>query len=209
LDDVTGGAGGFRDSFFQQERQHNYRVGAEVLLDQCSSFAVQGQYFTNETEGEFNDDWSNPQIMFKRVLARDCDTVLSATLGATLETSVDRGDFDENTTKLYPGMLFYETLSPALFTQGGVQFGIPVREDQITTFDWSFSLGYWLYQDCSLRCGNCCCNKGQITGVIPQVGVLGKHILGDDERLNAFGFHETLLIYREPTDVIDMTAPAR
>ncbi len=142
------------------------------------------------TAATFTDDWSNPQIMIKHVLARDCDTVLSATLGITPETSVDPGEFNENTTKLYPGMLYYETLSPNLFTQGGFQFGIPLSEDQITTFDWSIALGYWLYRDCSLQCGNCCCNCG-ITGIIPQVNLLGKHTVGDDQRLNAFGFSST------------------
>jgi hypothetical protein len=197
-----------------EQKQINYRVGAEVLLTCETSIAVQGQYFTNEThDGPFGDDFSSPQIMLKHVLARDCDTVLSATLGITPETNVDFGDLDENTTKLYPGVLYYETLSPTLFTQGGFQFGIPVEEDQITTFDWSISLGYWLYQDCSLSHGNCCCNRGQITGIIPQVGLLGKHVLGDDERLNAFGIPSgtqpiggaPILIYREPEDVLDLT----
>jgi hypothetical protein len=172
-----------------RQKQINYRVGAEVLLTCDMSIAVQGQYFTNETSdteaGGFGDDFSNPQIMLKYVLARDCDTILSATLGVTPETSVDKGDFNENTTKIYPGMLYYETISPDLFTQGGFQFGIPVTDDQITTFDWSVSLGYWLYRDCNL--GNCCCNSG-ITGIIPQINLLGKHTVGDDTRTNAFGF---------------------
>lgn len=195
------------DSIFAQQRQINYRVGAEVLLTCETSVAVQGQYFTNEKDGAFSDDLSNPQIMFKHVLARDCDTILSATFGITPETDVDQGDFDEDTTKLYPGLLFYETLSPTLFTQGGIQFGLPLERDQITTFDWSFSLGYWLYQDCSLSRGHCCCNRGRITGIIPQVGILGKHVLGDERREDAFGFttSSTGVIYSEPTDVVDLT----
>jgi hypothetical protein len=199
---------------FAEQKQINYRVGAEVLLSCNASIAVQGQYFTNETDDSpFGDDWSNPQIMFKYVLARDCDTILSATLGVTPETDVDFGDFNEDTTKIYPGMLFYETLDRDWFTQGGFQFGIPTEDDQITHFDWSLSLGYWAYRDCSLVCGDCCCNRGRITGLIPQVGFLGKHVLGDDTRLNAFGIPSsgsvplgpTLVVYREPQDVIDLT----
>lgn len=206
-----------------KQKQINYRVGAEVLLTCNTSIAVQGQYFTNETEdSDFGDDFSNPQIMIKHVLARDCDTVLSATFGITPETSVEEGDFNENTTKLYPGLLYYETLSPTLFTQGGFQFGIPVTEDQIYTFDWSVSLGYWLYRDCSLACGHCCCNQGQITGIIPQINLLGKHTLGDATRQNAFGFHSgfnddpdgigplpvfngALFVYTEPEHVLDLS----
>ncbi len=214
----------FFDDFNSQQKQINYRVGAEVLLTCDTSIAVQGQYYTNQTDdGEFGDDFSNPQIMVKHVLARDCDTVVSATLGLTPQTSIEQGDFDENTTKFYPGMLYYETLSPQLFTQGGFQFGIPVRNDQITTFDWSVSLGYWLYRDCNLNCCRCC-NSGQITGIIPQVNLLGKHTVGDGTRNNAFGFNSavvgfspdpddllvptftgSLALYREPNDVLDLS----
>jgi hypothetical protein len=201
----------------RQQKQNNYRVGAEVLLTCQTSLAIQGQYFTNGTEGsEFTDDWSNPQIMLKQVLARDCDTIVTATFGVTPETKVEEGSFNENTTKLYPGLLYYETLSPSLFTQGGFQFGIPVREDQITTFDWSVSLGYYLYRDCNSHC--CCFDQGRVTGIIPQINLLGKHTLGDETRLNAFGIHSSdtvitpagsftgnVLIYREPQSVLDLS----
>jgi hypothetical protein len=209
-DPILGGSG----DLFAEQKEIIYRVGAEVLLDCNTSIAVQGQYWTNETDDSpYGDDWSNPQIMLKYVLARDCDTVLSATLGVTPETDVDFGDFKEDTTKIYPGMLFYETLDRDLFTQGGFQFGIPTEDDQITHFDWSLSVGYWAFRDCSLVCGNCCCNGGQITGIIPQIGLLGKHVLGDETRFNAFGIPSsgsvpggpTLVIYREPRDVIDLT----
>lgn len=213
--------------FVAQQRQNNYRAGAEVLITPDLSVSVQGQYFTNSTDGEFGDDWSNPQIMLKQVLARDCNSVLSATLGITPQTSVQQGALNENTTKLYPGMLYYEMLGPNLFTQGGFQFGIPTREDQIYTFDWSLSLGYWLYRDCNLNCCNSCCShscaSGRITGIIPQVNFLGKHTLGDGTRFNAFGiptavsgfdpdglggvpsFTGNLAIYNEPRDVIDLS----
>jgi hypothetical protein len=82
-------------------------------------------------------------------------------------------------------------------------------------------LGYWLYRDCSLDRG-CCCNTG-ITGIVPQINLLGKHTVGDERRANAFGFGSdvllfdpdglgptpafsgTLAIYREPQDVLDLS----
>jgi len=205
---------GTHGNIFGSQKQINYRAGAEVLVNQDMSIAFQAQYFTNETSGSaFGDDWSNPQFLAKYVLARDCDTILSATLGLTTQTPVQFGDFNENTTKIYPGLLYYETLNRDWFTQGGFQFGIPFRDDQITTFDWSASLGYWLYRDCSYgRC--CCCNQGTITGIIPQIGLLGKHVIGDPTRFNAFGIPSSgslfggppLIIYHEPNDVIDLTA---
>jgi hypothetical protein len=218
-EDAGPGFGAAFPGLVAQQKQLNYRIGAEVLVTCETSIAFQGQYFQNLTDdvgGEgFGDDWSNPQCMLKQVIARDCDTVLSATLGLTTQTAIERGDFDENTTKFYPGMLYYETLSPQLFTQGGFQFGIPVRDDQITTFDWSLSLGYWLYQDCSLVRGHCCCNRGQITGIIPQVNLLGKHTVGDDTRANAFGIptfvpaggggFDEIFLYTEPQHVLDLS----
>src|SRR5690606_16846611 len=116
--------------------------------------------------------------------------------------------------------------SPDVFTQGGFQFGIPTREDQIYTFDWSLSLGFWLYQDPSFNSCDCCCSGGLIQGIIPQIGILGKHVIGDNRRQGAFGFQEDafftvpdpsgggtitqfldggFLIYSEPTDVVDLT----
>jgi hypothetical protein len=212
----------FFDPFRAEQKQINYRVGAEVLLTCDASIAFQAQYFTNETDGNFGDDWSNPQIMAKYVLARDCDTILTATLGLTPQTSIDAGDFDENTTKIYPGMLYYETIDRNWFTQGGFQFGIPVRDDQISTFDWSLSLGYWLYRDCSLNSCHCCCSSGMVTGIIPQINLLGKHTVGDDNRNNAFGFDTfqfvdpdgfgpvpsftgPLAVYTEPQSVLDLS----
>jgi hypothetical protein len=211
----TPGLTGFTD----RQKQILYRAGGEVMLTCDASVAVQGQYITNETHddtlGGFNDDFTNPQVLFKYVLARDCDTILSATLGVTIDTGADQGDFNEDTTKIYPGMLYYETLGSGLFTQGGFQFGIPTESDQITTFDWSISLGYWLYQDCSLSRGCCCCNSGRITGLIPQVNLLGKHVIGDETRENAFGLgslNQSLismgaapLVYSEPEDVLDLS----
>lgn len=208
-----------------QQRQNIYRIGAEVALYDDFSVAIQGQYYQNLVDDSgFGDDWSQPQILLKYVLARDCDTIVSATFGIQPETSVDVGDFEDNTTRLYPGMLFYETLSPDVFTQGGFQFGIPVREDQIYTFDWSLSLGFWLYQDPSLTsCCDCCCSNSLIQGIIPQVGLLGKHVIGDNTRNGAFGFQESasyissdggvglvtlpngFYTYNEPTDVLDLT----
>ena len=226
-------------SLLEQQRQSTYRVGVEQVLSPCFSIAVQGQYYTNLDDDGYSDDWTNPQILFKYVICRDCDTLLSATLGVTPETGVELGDIDENTTRFYPGLLYYETLCPRLFSQGGFQFGIPVREDQIHTFDWSLSLGWWLYQDPRLACGGgqggCChgggchgggCHGGPaglITGIIPQIGLLGKHVLGDNLRAGAYGLQESSLfisedlsvgtvsldngffLYRELTDVLDLT----
>jgi hypothetical protein len=217
------------NSILNSQRQNVYRVGAEVALYDDFSIAVQGQYYQNLGDDTgFSDDWSQPQILLKYMLARDADTIVSATLGILPETSVDQGDFEDNTTRLYPGMLFYETLSPEVFTQGGFQFGIPTRDDQIYTFDWSLSLGFWLYQDANYNsCCDCCCSQSWIQGIIPQIGLLGKHVIGDNTRFGAFGLQESSLVFNsgiggpgggsstllnggflvlnEPTDVVDLT----
>jgi hypothetical protein len=59
--------------------------------------------------------------------------------------------------------------------------------------DWSLALGYWLYRD------PCPCGPGRpdrphflrafkVTGLIPQVNVLGKHTVGDNQIIGPFGF---------------------
>jgi hypothetical protein len=206
-----------------------YRVGVEKALFDDFSVSFQGQYINTQGEAGQGDQWTNPQIMFKYMLCYDYESVLSATLGFVPQTGLDRGDVDEDTSKIYPGMLFYETLSSDCFAQGGFQFGIPVRGNNTTSFDWSLALGYWLYRDC------CPCHGGVLAGVVPQVNILGKHVVGDNTIVNPYGLStipdplypdalpiydstgvvigsiptstaSNVILYREQHDVLDLTA---
>ena len=184
---------GITSDFFQAN-QTMYRVGGEYALTEGFSVAVQGQYVgTLSDDTDPNDEWTQPQILLKDVVFRDCDTIFTATLGVTPETSADKGDIEERTTKLYPGMLFYEQLSRDWFLQGGALVGIPLDNTVVTTSDWSLALGWWLYRDPD-PCGHGRCHRPfflrqlRITGIVPQLNVLGKHVVGENIIHGPFGF---------------------
>jgi hypothetical protein len=218
------------DSRLFRSDQRVFRLGAEWAPCTHFSIAVQGQYYNTDELGDAPDDWTNPQIMLKYMLCHDFDSVLTATMGITPETSNDFADINETTTKFYPGALFYEGLTPDLFTQGGLQFGLPVNGgNEVYTADWSVALGWWAYRDpCPCGPGHDCrpniLRAFKVTGIIPQVNVLGKHTLGDRQILGPFGFRsfatsvetpfgtvpaflpEGFVIYDEPRAVIDLSA---
>jgi hypothetical protein len=146
--------------------------------------------------------------MLKAVLDCDCCSVLSATFAVQPEVGTDDPEtpgINETATRLYPGLLYFEDLGYGWFMQDGIQFGVPVESDQITTFDWAVSIGNWIYRDPCLDCRcRCCCHRPTILGVIAQVEFFGKHVLGDNRIYNAFGVPG--LVFEEDRAVIDATA---
>jgi hypothetical protein len=192
LDNILALNEGITSNYFTSN-ESVYRVGGEYALTENFSIAVQGQYIGNSDDDDASDEWTNPQILFKQVLYRDYDTILTGTLGVTPETSSERGDINERATKIYPGLLFYEGLSRNFFLQGGVQTGIPTDHNEIDHTDWSLALSYWLYRDCCPK-GEGRCHRPfflrqfHITGIIPQVNILGKHVMGSNQIVGPFGF---------------------
>lgn len=180
------------DTTFFRYNQRLFRVGVEWAPCNCDCFSVsvQGQHVNPEADGP-DEDWTNPQIMLKWAFARDCDTVVSAILGVTPETETDVGEINEPDTKIYPGLLFYEGITDCLFLQGGFQFGIPMHRNEVDTADWSVSLGYWLYRDTYPHHAYCgppnLLRAFKITGIIPQINLLGKHTLNNHLIVGPFG----------------------
>jgi hypothetical protein len=193
--------------------QHLYRLGGELIIHDGVSVAVQGQYSTLQgSENGFDDTFTNPQVMIKSVLACDARSILSGTFAFQPEIGTDDAStpgINEDTWRLYPGLLYFEDLGGGWFMQDGVQAGIPTESDQITTLDWAVSFGNWVYRDpyldCSTRRACCCCyRQPMILGVIAQVEFFGKHVLGDRTMNHAFGVPN--LRYVEDRTVIDATA---
>jgi hypothetical protein len=191
--------------------QELYRVGAEMIVHPGVSVAVQGQFSNiNGNEGGYDDVFTNPQIMLKAVLACDCCSILSATFGVQPEVGTEDPEhpgINETSTRLYPGLLYFQDLGDGWFMQDGIQFGVPVEDNQITTFDWAISLGNWIYRDPCLdrsSCCCCCCQRPTILGVIAQVELFGKHVLGDRRIEDVFGVEG--LVFEEDGTVIDLTA---
>ncbi len=209
----------------EQERlsQTLYRFGAELIVHPGVSVAFQGQYSViNGNEGGYDDVFTNPQIMLKAVLACDCCSIVSATLGFQPEVDteaefgfsrteslvlLDAPGINETSSRVYPGLLCFHDLGLGWFMQNGVQVGIPTESNQITTLDWAVSFGNWIYRhpmlNCSSRCCHCCCQPS-ILGAIAQVEFFGKHVLGDNRIENVFGVPG--LIFEEDRNVVDMTA---
>lgn len=203
-----------------------YRAGGEYAICPDVSISFQAQYYASVDPGAPPDSFTNPQLMLKIVAYRDCDTVISPTLGATIQVGTDIHAINEGTSKIYPGILFYQGLTDDLFMQGGAQVGIPTDTVEIYHADWSLGLGYWLYRE---RGHGCCCDPPDflktlhITGLIPQFNILGKHVLGSSTIVGPFGYQPSVttllvngiptpvslpdgfVIYDEPRAVVDLT----
>jgi hypothetical protein len=141
----------------------------------------------------------------------------------------DEEDFetviDEDTSRIFPGFLAYEQWSRDCFLHYGFQFGLPTEEEQIHTFDWLIGTGYWLWRDCGCchgcggcghgcggcghGCGGCGCGHGcgyrDTRGLVLQLELLGKHVLGENEIEGPFGLPEDDFVFVEDENVVDLT----
>ncbi len=215
----TSGAGASQDFSL-------YRMGGEVLLDQDTSVAFQAQYYT--TSGADVAGFTNPQVMLKRVLYRDCHSVLTAIGAVTPQFGNGSGPFgasrlriNETTTRLYAGALYWEDLGNGFFTQGGFQVGMPTGSNQVYTLDWASQLGYWLYRHSSVDpcaccqqqqcCSNCCgCCQPSLLGIAAQFEIFGKHVLNDSTVADPYGaasssYGTPSLYLEEYRNVIDIS----
>src|SRR5262249_31672811 len=140
--------------------------------------AFQTQYIASTATDNSADAWGTPQIVLKYALVEDKCCALSAVLGIEPQTSTSLFELHEKTTRVVPGLLFYEGFCCGLFLQGGIQWSIAERNAP-STIDWAFSGGYWLFADNALMCdcpAPACC-RPCIVGIIPQVEVLGKDVV--------------------------------
>lgn len=216
----------------QRQQETLYRVGAELKLGCNASISVQGQYLTFDgDDNSGSDTFTNPQILLKYALINEPGRAVSATLGYQPNIETGRLEFNDNTHALYPGMLFYQEMSCKCFAQGGFQFRVPIEDsnNNIYTFDYALSFGYWLWKHPSLEgggWGNGCQGCGKtplILGLVPQVEFFGKEVIGDATIENPFGLDPLSFfdsstgtttffnpfVYEEPRHVYDVTVGAR
>lgn len=121
------------------------RAGGEFAFTPRFSIALQGQYTWPGDDNGAQEDWTNPQLLFKHVLKQDRFTTISGVFGIAIEAGSDTGVINDASTRVIPGVLFYHDLAPDLFTQGGASFSFASRNDT-NTFDWSLGLGWWAYR---------------------------------------------------------------
>ena len=218
-----------------------HRLGFEYALYEDFSVSFQAQYCDVDSiftaaGAQSPDDWSNPQAMLKYVVLCDkcTGTTVSAILGATFETDTQLAELNEQTSRIFPGVLFHQDVYEDFFYQGGFQFGLPTRSNNIDTFDWALGCGYWLYQDCGSSCGGCgcdscdscgcgscggcgcdsCCDDSswEVSGVVLQIELLGKHVIGNNVIVDPFeldtlpgGYGPGGSVFIEDRDVLDLT----
>ncbi len=201
----------------QRNSESLYRYGLEVALSNDFSLTFQGQYHTASSYSATPDDFDNPQITLKYVLFRDDRSTTSAVLALQPETGQKEFSVSERTTRFYPGMLGYRSLSSDLFMQWGVQASLPTDGSYTTAADWAVSFGYWLYR---YNNANRRRNRPFVVGVVPQVELLGHHVLGDTTVEGAYGIptsssssifgplggdNSALYVYEEDRNVVDLT----
>jgi len=153
--DSVGGVGSFTNEL---PNQFHHRFGLELAASRNFSVAVQFEYVVTTDQETFVDFWNNPQLQLKQVVYRDCGTVVSGILGFQFQDDIEDAELKEDTTKIYPGMLVYTTLSNDSYMQGGFQFGLPLEGVQVYHFDWALAYGRYLYRHrCHGRYNSCGC----------------------------------------------------
>lgn len=178
---------GRTEEFLLFPNSNLYRLGFEYALTPDFSFAVQGQYVAPISSSEQPADFSNPLIQLKHVLFRDDLSIVSGVLGISPEIQHRTGAIQEKTSRLNPGILFQRQSADddRWFLQGGTGFSIPTKEDQITTWDYGLSVGRFIYRHESLLTQQP--TDKLLLGIVPQLEVLGKEIVGSNVVRSAFG----------------------
>lgn len=227
----TGAMLGTAAGILNRHHQNTYRFGMEYAVSCDLSVAFQGQYVTPFDASGPQEDWTNPQMMVKYVLNRGCQSVLSGTLGYAPEASTTGTVINDDHDRVYPGILYYRQLSDDSFLQAGSQFGIPVHGEQYT-WDWALSYGFWAYRHSSIDpccscgggcgcggygggCGSSCgcgcqCDQPCLLGIVPQIELLGKHVIGDTtfnapSGLPSGGPFIPWFVGEEPRHIMDVT----
>lgn len=190
-----------------------YRLGAEVALNENFSLAVQQQYISSFATDNAANAWGNPQMLAKWAFVNTCDRALTATFGLQTQASTSEFELHEQTTRLYPGFLYYQSLGERLFAQGGAMFNISTS-NLTNSFDFALAWGYWLYQHESLRMPRDCytgCNVPFIVGIAPQIELFGKEVMANinTQPYDITTTHGTTVPYREARHVYDVTTGAR
>ena len=199
--------------FAATQTQELYRFGIEVLLSERFSFEVQGQYHSADFDsgaGTAFDDWESPHFIFKYAF-RETDCSLTS-LAVGFDPQISHGEpgtITEFTSRGTLALLHYRDRGQ-WFNQWGMAYSGGLDTDQIDSFDWALSVGYWMYRHWSIDPCARCCPEGCcdcvpfVVGLAPQFEVLGHHVIGSESITDPFG-SSGIGLYTEPDDVIDMT----
>ena len=184
--------GGVTRAYTTSPNTNLYRFGFEYALTLDFSVAMQAQYVTPLDDVEQPEMFSNPLIQLKHVVYRGERSLLSAVAGISPQIPHPELAIVEKTSRLGPGLLGYYALDDEQrwFAQGGTAFSFPTSSGNIKTWDWALGMGFWLYQDESMKpTYDGPESRRWILGIVPQIQVLGKHIIGDNIVSGQFGLN--------------------
>ncbi len=127
------------------------RVGFELAISRNFSASFQGEHI-NVTDSEIlADHWANPQAVFKRVFYRDTRNIITGVVGVTFEGDVQPQESREDSTSVYPGLLWHHTWGERFFN-AGFQFGLPTGSTGIDQLSYTVGYGRFVYRDpCQAR----------------------------------------------------------
>jgi hypothetical protein len=159
---------GLPDDQGELPNQVRGRIGFELAVSRNFSVSFQGEYI-NVTDAQIlADHWVNPQAVFKRVFYRDTRNIISGVVGVTFEGNVEPQESREDSTAVYPGLIWHHTFGESFFNTG-FQFGLPSGSNGVDHLDYMIGYGRFLYRDpCRARysklyggygaesCGPCC-----------------------------------------------------
>jgi hypothetical protein len=184
--------GGVSRAYTRAPNTNLYRFGFEYAITLDFSVAMQAQYVQPLGDVQQPDMFSSPLIQLKHVVYRGEQSLLSAVAGVAPQIPYPEFAIVEKTTRLAPGLLGYYALDEEerWFTQGGTAFSFPTTPGNIKTWDWALGMGCWLYQHESLKpTYDGPESRKLLLGIVPQVQVLGKHIIGDNVVRGQFGLN--------------------
>ncbi|MCS6977474.1 MAG: hypothetical protein NZM31_10770 [Gemmatales bacterium] len=217
---------GLSTGIIDRQQETLLRVAGEVRLGADTSLTVQGQYALMDSESG-TDFFTNPQLLLKQVVFSKPGFVLSGLLGYQPYFGSSLLEYNDRCHSLTPGLLFLcqDECHQHAFVQGGFQFRIPLESNNVTTFDFVLSAGFWLWRHPSLDAvdtdGVGWGRRPWVLGLVPQVEVYGKHVVGDATITDPFGLgplnvgSETTpapfnpFVYEEPRHVYDVTVGAK
>lgn len=127
------------------------RVGFELAVSRNFSVSFQGEHI-NVTDSEIlADHWANPQAVFKRVFYRDTRNIITGVVGLTFEGDVQPQESREDSTSVYPGLLWHHKWGDRFFNTG-FQFGLPTGSTGIDQLSYTVGYGRFVYRDpCQAR----------------------------------------------------------
>lgn len=238
-DDFVSANNGVDTRFLRAPDAVLHRFGFEYAITKDFSFAMQAQYYSPLEDVGQPALFTPPGIFLKQVLYRGEDRLLTGIFGLSPQIPLPQFGIAEGTTRFAPGILYYQALGDEQnwFMVGAAQMNIPSNKDAILTADWALNLGYWLYRDQSIQPFATAVQREAprpwLMAIVPQVNLLGKHVLNNNQVLGQFGtstrppvragtnpdgstdvifpddgvtkFGQSTFTFIEPRDVVDLT----